>query len=408
MDNFIIIHALTTYPASLLNRSDNGRPKTAVYGGTLRTRVSSQCLKFHARWNQGEHSIKTLAHHLDLEGTQRSRWTFEDQVFRPVVEELSDDVDADVARLVVSKTSELVTGKAPSQDEQDEQDEESSVKKSPATLKLDQILAMGEPEIRFLRERVRDLCLRLKTEAEVEAFFKRKNTWPKEVREHFAGLEKQVGPVAAGLDASLHGRMVTGDVLSRVDSAVKVSHALTVHPHTAEIDYFSAIDDLQHLGKRKETGHAHGGYADLTTGTFYRAVVLDVGQIRMNLGKPPQDRFREMLEAIVREYVWIVATVSPGAKTGSTAPYAWADLVAVETGRAEPRQLMGAWYNAVPQSGDVLRTTYKQLDEHLGQQAAMYGDPWRRAYAAGSDLYTTFGTRLKIPEMGAWTVKEGK
>ena len=49
MARFIQLHLLTSYPPSNLNRDDIGRPKTAIVGGVLRLRVSSQSLKRHWR-----------------------------------------------------------------------------------------------------------------------------------------------------------------------------------------------------------------------------------------------------------------------------------------------------------------------------------------------------------------------
>ena len=45
MNKFLQLHLLTAYPPSNLNRDDLGRPKTAVMGGALRLRISSQSLK---------------------------------------------------------------------------------------------------------------------------------------------------------------------------------------------------------------------------------------------------------------------------------------------------------------------------------------------------------------------------
>lgn len=44
---FLQIHFLAPYTAALLNRDDAGLAKRLPYGGSLRTRVSSQCLKRH-------------------------------------------------------------------------------------------------------------------------------------------------------------------------------------------------------------------------------------------------------------------------------------------------------------------------------------------------------------------------
>src|SRR3984957_6397236 len=45
MTDFLQLHLLTTYPPSNPNRDDLGRPKTAMIGGALRQRISSQAIK---------------------------------------------------------------------------------------------------------------------------------------------------------------------------------------------------------------------------------------------------------------------------------------------------------------------------------------------------------------------------
>ena len=49
LPRFIQIHTLHTYPAALINRDDAGLAKRLPYGGAVRTRISSQCLKRHWR-----------------------------------------------------------------------------------------------------------------------------------------------------------------------------------------------------------------------------------------------------------------------------------------------------------------------------------------------------------------------
>ena len=46
------IHMLKNYPPTNLNRDDTGAPKTCVFGGFTRGRISSQCLK--RSWRKSE------------------------------------------------------------------------------------------------------------------------------------------------------------------------------------------------------------------------------------------------------------------------------------------------------------------------------------------------------------------
>ena len=74
-----------------------------------------------------------------------------------------------------------------------------------------------------------------------------------------------------------------------------------------------------------------------------------------------------------------------GAKRGSTAPYAYADLLLVELGSRQPRSLAGAFRNPVPMGGDVLQTALERLGGHLGRLDAAYGQHGSRAALLTAD-----------------------
>lgn len=46
---FVDVHVIQSLPPSCVNRDDTGSPKTAVYGGVRRARVSSQAWKHAMR-----------------------------------------------------------------------------------------------------------------------------------------------------------------------------------------------------------------------------------------------------------------------------------------------------------------------------------------------------------------------
>lgn len=80
-----------------------------------------------------------------------------------------------------------------------------------------------------------------------------------------------------------------------------------------------------------------------------------------------------MLEALIDS----IARQSPGAKKGSTAPYAWADVLYLETGRAQPRSLANAFLEALRFDGktDPRQAALNRMATYLGQIDAMYGGP---------------------------------
>lgn len=88
---FLQIHFLAPYAAALLNRDDAGLAKRLPYGGALRTRVSSQCLKRHWRLAEDPHALSRID---GADAAYRSRETVDRKVLAGVVE----GVDAAVVK----------------------------------------------------------------------------------------------------------------------------------------------------------------------------------------------------------------------------------------------------------------------------------------------------------------------
>src|SRR5690606_16863878 len=167
----------------------------------------------------------------------------------------------------------------------------------------------------------------------------------KELKAAVAALLKKEKPnfasmrEGAGLDAALFGRMITGDILARSDAAVHVAHAFTVNALETEPDYFTAVDDItQDSG---EQGSGHINISELTSGLYYSYVVIDLPLLVSNLQGCHQRDWanadRSLAGKVVEQLIGLIATVSPGAKLGSTAPYGSADTVVVEAGNRQPR-----------------------------------------------------------------------
>lgn len=397
MSHFIQIHTLTSYPGTLLNRDDAGFAKRLPFGGASRTRVSSQCLKRHWRTFGGQHSLGEL----DQGKSLRSRHTFELRIARP----LREEYPAMWVNLVVNQLMELVlSGKFKKSLSED--------------LKTGQITVLGEPEVDFLKSNAATVLEAIKaahpTLLEVDEAFEElpkkakkgeegvvlqgdvaaavndtlATTFDKDARKNLRGLG-----LAMGLEAALFGRMSTSDLLARGDAAIHVAHALTVHAEESESDYFSAIDDL--LGELSGAdgdevrGSGHINSTELTSGLYYGYVVVDVPLLVSNLEGVSQDAWKTadltLTKAVIERLVHLVATVSPGAKLGSTAPHSRASCVLVEAGGAQPRTLANAFMKPVSTAPDVLANSYDAMTSYLSEYKEMYGASEGAAIAAMGD-----------------------
>ncbi|MGE4554303.1 MAG: type I-E CRISPR-associated protein Cas7/Cse4/CasC, partial [Desulfovibrionaceae bacterium] len=105
----------------------------------------------------------------------------------------------------------------------------------------------------------------------------------------------------------------------------------------------------------------------------------------------------------VKHLIHLMATVSPGAKLGATAPYDHAGLVLAEAGERQPRTLANAFLDPVPLRGDVFGATVHALAGYLEGMDGMYGaeeDRWIACRAATDDLAGFAGaTRSSLPAL---------
>lgn len=373
---FIQIHTLTSYPGTLLNRDDVGFAKRLPFGGVTRTRVSSQCLKRHWRTFEGEHALSSLR---DGDGkvatSTRSRESFDHYVLEPLLEAgIAEDVArAATEALMVEVLGESAKAKKAKEDSKKKNGEKDDKKED--KLATGQITVLGKPELDFFFAEAKAIAEAAASPKDVAGVAKKR--FDREWKKNLAGLR-----LAAGLDAALFGRMVTSDKLARADAAVHVAHAFTVHAAQTETDYFAAVDDLLQGGDDPQLGSGHIGTTELTSGLFYSYVVVDVGQLVSNLegcdAKEWTGADRKLAADVVSSLVHLVSRVSPGAKKGSTAPYAYSHLTLVEAGSAQPRTLANAFFEPV-KGQPLLEKTYKALASYLTEVDEAFGGKPRRA-----------------------------
>ena len=370
---FVQIHTLTSYPAVLLNRDDAGMAKRLPYGGTSRTRVSSQCLKRHWRKTDDPHwSLAALKQPM----ADRSRLVVENAIMPEVLcpkPEVAEAIRVMLACTLYGKNAAKPGGTAR---------EEASNR---------QALLLGHPEIKYLQQLAQeaaDTGTVKAAEAKLAEKFVR--------GEGKANLKALLDgrTLAAGLEGALFGRMITSDPEANTEAAIHVAHSFTVHAEESESDYFTVVDDLA----AADAGAAGVFDSELTSGLFYGYVVVDVEGLVANLGGD-----RTLAGRVVEHLLHLIATVSPGAKRGSTAPYAWADLMLVELGDRQPRSLSGAFRRPVPLRDDVLDGALAAMGTQLASFDRAYGTGERRSAACTGDVATLPDTKARpLDNLAQW------
>lgn len=416
---FIQIHTLTPFPAVLLNRDMVGHGKCLPFGGVRRTRVSSQCLKRHWRTCDGANALTGINDQVEL--SVRSRVSFQRYVLEPLIQDGIDPAVAaplttalvafalalrepkepkDSGATATAKGSKKVSKKAKAQETQEPDDESEESDTPPEEPQAptragetSQVTVLGKPELEFLLNEARTIAQNLKGTAVTPkiAADAVKAHFDPERKKNLKGLV-----LGAGIDAAMFGRMVTSDVFARTDAAIYVAHAFTVSGEAVEDDFFVAVDDLTTAEKG---GSGHLSSTQLTSGLFYSYVVIDLGQLQSNMTGMPT----EVISEVVRRFIHLIATVSPGAKLGSTAPFSCAQFMMIEVSTEQPRTLASAFEVPVSPRDGLLKNSIKALGDHLSALDKMYsnGTSYERRLSTIQDNELQIPS-LSIPDLATW------
>ena len=387
LPRFIQIHTLHTYPAALLNRDDAGLAKRLPLGNAVRTRISSQCLKRHWRVTDDQFALSKL----DVPMAIRSRGT---------LELISQRIQKN------GITAALAQAAAEALRDAGLLDKGGKDKKGDDALKTGQAVLMGLPEIDYLVSR----CTELAQSSPDEKTLKVNIIGAlKDEKKNIEAIKH-----GSGLESALFGRMVTSDILASREASVSVAHAFTVHQAQVENDYFTVVDDL--MQEAGELGSAGIFDTELASGLYYGYVVVDVPQLVENLeaiaakdcfaDSTPAER-RELAGRVVEHLLHLIATVSPGSKRGSTAPFDWAKFMLVEAGDWQPRSLAGAFHDALPlevkgNTDTIRQRAVSRITQEITAMDEAYGAPLARRFLALDAVEIAGAERANLSKLGEW------
>lgn len=332
MTTFVQLHLLTTYPPSNPNRDDQGRPKTAMVGGASRLRLSSQSIKRAVRTSPAFASA--LAGNLG-ERTQRIGEVVRDHL---VTEK---GAAADTAYTIAEKVADAF-GALDTNKNKGDDGERRLLTAQLAFISPDERAAAVEYAERALADGA-DLSKAAKKE-----------------------IEKAVLRRADGAaDIAMFGRMLADDPEFNREAAVQVSHAVTTHRVEVEDDYYTAVDDLKTAAE--DAGAGFVGEAGFGSGIYYLYACLDADLLIENLGGD-----REIAAKAAGALVEALATASPKGKQNSFANRPRATYVRAERGDQQPRDLSGAFFQAVT-APDLRDASVKALEDLATKLDRAYG-----------------------------------
>ncbi|MFC3680739.1 type I-E CRISPR-associated protein Cas7/Cse4/CasC [Bacterioplanoides pacificum] len=360
--NFINFHVLISHSPSCLNRDDMNMQKSAIFGGKRRVRVSSQSLKRTMR--QGDYYQANLG-----DPSVRTKHLMDYQNY--VVEKLTGRFDAELVKQAVA----LVSGKDTLAED----------------VNADAVAPWVVEEIAYFCAQIQKL--------EGEEVDSKKI---KKLIEKDSAAFRQA--VANSVDIALSGRMATSGLMSevgKVDGALAVAHAITTHAVDADIDWFTAVDDLQELGS------GHLDTQEFSSGVFYRYASLNIAQLQKNLGDAPREKALEIAAHVLH----MLATEVPSAKQQSYAAHNLADQAMVSFSD-QPISLANAFEAPVKadHQGGFRQPSAKSLNEYWDKIHRGYGlDECCAEFSLEPvELPTGVLAKESLPALEAWVRADGQ
>jgi CRISPR system Cascade subunit CasC len=330
------IHLLQSFPPANLNRDENGMPKSTVFGGRPRARISSQCQKRASRLFYQESAQIEMTHF-----AQRSRsWLPELQAML-VQKEIPEEKAVIAAKLALTHLGAKFEG-----------DE----------LTSKTILFLGKTEIAAIAG------ILTKNWNVIDPEISGKDPkLPAKDPNIAKVIEKALVESGKPGDVALFGRMMASLPAVNVDASVQMAHAISVNSLQQEFDFFTAVDDL---GSSEDTGADHMGETGYNSSTYYRFATLDTAQLQSNLGKEVQ------ASAIAQAFAEAFIKAIPTGHQNGFAAHSLPAAVMVVVRNGQPVSLVDAFENPVTPKGQksLLENAVVALDTHWADLQAMYGD----------------------------------
>ena len=372
--NYINFHILISHSPSNLNRDDMNMQKTATFGGTRRVRVSSQSLK---------RAMRTSEYYQEHFGNPTDR-TKQLTLLRDKYRELlQDKFPVDIIDEVLMRIAGVKTI--------DDLNEETKAGKNNEVARVKYkgtetgaVVAWSVAEV----EKYCQLYQELQEQNPDSKVFEK--TWNNIVdKKKIVNNKTQLSLFREALqnskDIALSGRMATSGIMTNVDASLAVAHAITTHTVDGDIDWFTAVDDLnQETG---ETGSAHLDTTEFSSGVFYRYASLNIRQLQENLG----DVDRQQALDIASHVLHMMATIVPTAKQNTFAAFNHADFAFVSFSD-QPISLANAFENPIQLKGQGFLTP--SIKAFVDYHKTIY-----QAFGLNNDPQACFNTQNSAMEI---------
>ena len=306
MSTYVDIHIIQNLPPSCVNRDDSGSPKSAIYGGVRRLRVSSQSWK------------------------RAARLYFDDLLDAPDVGVRTKRVAGVLAAKIAEDAPELT---------------ESALSLAEGVFKTAKI-KLSPPRGKKNAPQESGYLMFLSA-GQIGRLAELAITSARGGEALDARTVKKIFKEAHAVDIALFGRMVADDTDLNVDAACQVAHAISTHAAENEYDFFTAVDDEKSRSEEEEdAGAGMMGTVEFSSATMYRYATVNLDMLVKNLGDG--EAALRALEVFIKGFCLSMPTGKQNTFANRTVP----ETVVVSVREDQPVSLVGAFEKPIPQDAD--------------------------------------------------------
>ena len=344
---FMDIYAVQNVPPSNINRDETGNPKTAQYGGVLRSRVSSQAWKRAMR-----ETFKSL---LDKKQLGVRTKNAVELIVKAMVDQRpeSEDQAESYASLVLQATGVKVVASTRA----------GAASGKPVTQYL---IFIGNTEI----GRLANIALEWMDQGKDPA------------KAPDSAMKKEVSGVFHGeqaVDIALFGRMLADAPDLNTDASAQVAHAISVDAIKPEYDYFTAADDFT---EADNAGAAMIDSVGFNSSTLYRYATVNLDALQEQIGNA------EATARVTSVFVEAFIRSMPTGKQNSYANRTLPETCIVAFRDSQPINAVEAFERPVAAEHDqpISQVAGRRLVAELRRIQDAYDEQPVRAWAISTDL----------------------
>ena len=337
---FVELHMIQSFSPANLNRDDTNNPKDCEFGGVRRARISSQCIKRAMR------TAPIFAETTGVPIAKRTKWLINRRLLPALVaagkpEDESVQVLEEFVPLFVSKL-----------DAKTKEDRKTAV-----------LLYISDAEVDAMVEALLADWDDLGDEKKLKALTR--------------NLTKQHRGHTSAPDIALFGRMLAEKPELGLDAACQVAHAISTHRVTMEMDFYTAVDDLN---PEETAGAGMMGFVGFDSACFYRYARVDWRQLVKNL-RGDTGLAGKTVEGFLRA---AVTTVPSGKQNSFAANNPPSLLLAVVRQDGMGWSLANAFERPVYARRDtgLVAPSVEALDAYWGHLCQVYGTSTLKSVAA--------------------------